>query len=178
MSTILIPGGPDVQINTDNCGGNGVAGPQQFPQIAAGGRPFRRRLPIALLGNAADNDIIADRQSGRQSVVAGLSRCVQRQRSADDAGGRCAAQWRIRHRLHQRTARRRYARSERNQHHLAHGERGGRVGTTSLAIGDFNGGTGQDALQAPAIATLQSGRQLSSSSVPCPARTPTSSSSS
>ena len=29
-----------------------------------------------------------------------------------------------------------------------------------LAIADFNGGSGQDALRAPAIATLQSGRQV------------------
>ena len=60
MSTILVPSGPDVQINTDNGGGNGVTGAQQFPQIStlADGR-FAVVYQSPSFGNAADNDIIA-----------------------------------------------------------------------------------------------------------------------
>ena len=35
MPTILIPSGPDLQINRDNSNGNSVIGAQQFPQVAA-----------------------------------------------------------------------------------------------------------------------------------------------
>ena len=100
MSTILIPGGPDVQINTDNGGGNGVAGAQQFPQISvlSDGR-FAVVYQSPSFGNAADNDIIAAFVNPDGSL-SGSSVCVHCRRSADHAGGRGAIRWRIWRRLH------------------------------------------------------------------------------
>ena len=162
MSTILVPGGPDVQINTDNGGGNGVAGPQQFPQITAlaDGR-FAVVYQSPSLGNAADTNIIAAivnpdgslsspgyldvfNISGHQTTPAvaarpggGFGVVFTNERHADGTldPNRTNITWRT-------------------------VSAAGVLSATSLAIGDFNGGAGQDALQAPAIATLQSGRQV------------------
>ncbi len=162
MSTILIPSGPDLQINTDNGGGNGVTGAQQFPQISrlADGR-FAVVYQSPLSGNAADNNIIAAILNpdgslsspnyldvfaigGQQTTPAlaarpdgGFGVVFTNERHADgtvDPNGT---------NITYRTV-----------------SAAGGLGATALAIADFNGGTGQDALQAPAITTLASGRQV------------------
>ena len=162
MLTILIPSGADLQINSDNGGGNGVTGAQQFPQITtlADGR-FAVVYQSPLFGNAADNNIIAAivnpdgslsspsyldvfNVGGQQTTPAAAARpgggfgvVFANERHADgtvDPNGT-----NITYRTVSAT---------------------GVLGATAIAIADFNGGTGQDALQAPAVATLASGRQI------------------
>jgi hypothetical protein len=164
MSTILIPIGPDRQINIDDGGGNGVTGAQQFPQIAAlpDGR-FAIVYQSPAFGNAADNDIIAALVNPDGSFsplvypsdvyLVGGQQITPAVAARRDGG---------------------FGVVFTNEHHaVGSADPNGtnityrRVDVTDVgpppspvAIADFNGGTGQDALQAPAIATLQSGRQV------------------
>src|ERR1044072_3525218 len=183
MSTILVPSGPDTQINTDTGGGTGVPGAQQFPQITAliDGR-FAVVYQSPSFGNAADNDIIARFVNPDGSLAAGgglLAGAGQQTAAAGGGRARRGGGSVVLAAAGQQTA------------PAVAGRPGGGFGVvftderhadgtvdpngtnityrtvsaagapaTPLAIADLNGGIGQDALQAPAIATLQSGRQV------------------
>jgi hypothetical protein len=162
MPTILTPIGPDFQINK-NEGINGISGSQVYPDIAllpdgrfaitytsprsgnindldaivaifnANGIPsLARRNVFDASGHQQDSDIVA-RLDGGFAVV------FENGRHADNTADTNGPN------ITYRTV-----------------SSSGILGSPPaiLAIGDFNGGAGRDALQNPAIATLSTGRQV------------------
>src|ERR1044072_1215325 len=159
MSTILVPSGPDTQINTDTGGGNGVAGAQQFPQITAliDGR-FAVVYQSPSFGNAADNAVSA-RFVNPDGSLAALSVVLAAagQQTAPAVAGRPGGGFGVVF-TDERHADGTVDPNGTNITYRTVSAAG--APATPLAIADLNGGIGQDALQAPAIATLQSGRQV------------------
>jgi hypothetical protein len=163
MPTFLTPIGPDFQINKDAGAGNGISGTQDQPNVALlpDGRfvvPYQSAIrgspadsdPIVALfnpngttslsyldvypaGNHQTTPAVAPRQSGGFGVV---FRNEQHADNTNDANGP---------NITYRTV-----------------SSNGILGAPSaiLAIGDFSGGSGHDALRNPAIATLSTGQQV------------------
>ena len=158
MSTILVPSGPDLQINTDNGGGNGVAGAQQFPQTSAltDGR-FAVVYQSPSFGNASDNDIIARFVNSDGSLSTNVVLTAAGQQTTPAVAGRSGGGFGVVF-TNERHADGTVDPNGTNITYRAVSAAG--TPAAPFAIADFNGGIGQDALQAPAIATLQSGRQI------------------
>ncbi len=161
MATILIPARPDSQINIDTGGGNGIAGAQQFPQVTAlaDGR-FAVVYQSPQFGNAADNDIIAAflNPDGSLSTPAYVDvYALGGQQTGPAVAARPGGEFDVVF-TNDRHADGTVDPNGTNITYRSVSATGG-LGTP-LTIGDFNNGDGQDALQTPAIATLQSGRQI------------------